>query len=164
MENLDLVADICHQISAGFDCLGTFLLLLFWSRKNRFNKDIRQLIYQNMVSHFVSGYNDIKPIQIIDAIFKHWNSQPSLHSRQIEQWNWAFSLTCEPSSIGYACPSIKAWATQLIRTLRYTSSYPLNGPLESLTLTNTSYLYFIRNFMLHALCCIIISAVVPKSG
>ncbi|KAF9064687.1 hypothetical protein BDP27DRAFT_1188690, partial [Rhodocollybia butyracea] len=53
---------------------------------------------------------------VINAMYNHCNSQPSWNSPRVHECNTAFSFTKEPTSIGYAWPSLKARAAQICAT------------------------------------------------
>ncbi|THV01769.1 hypothetical protein K435DRAFT_654641 [Dendrothele bispora CBS 962.96] len=129
-ENLDNVSDILDQVRSTFGCIGDFLMLLFWSRKKKSDPDHRQRNHQDSVARFLSGHNNIKVADVDNAMYNHRNSQPSWRSPQFHQQNLAFSLTEDPTSIGFARPSLKAWAAQLcaVQALRDIKVLTRNNP------------------------------------
>ncbi|KAF9058740.1 hypothetical protein BDP27DRAFT_1432336 [Rhodocollybia butyracea] len=90
-EGLDNVAETLVQISSTFGSIG----------------------HQKVVARLLSGRNKVKVAHIIDAIYNHRDAQPSWRSPRVEERKLAFSLTKDLTSIGFACPALKAWAAQI---------------------------------------------------
>ncbi|THU87469.1 hypothetical protein K435DRAFT_681625 [Dendrothele bispora CBS 962.96] len=99
-------------MSEDFGSFSNFLMLVFWSRKHKKDLDLRTLYHKRVVTKFLSGRNSVNAVHLINAIVNHRNSNPSWRSPRVEKRRLAYSLTEDPTSIGFAGPALKAWAAQ----------------------------------------------------
>ncbi|KAF9066187.1 hypothetical protein BDP27DRAFT_1546360 [Rhodocollybia butyracea] len=161
-EGLDNVAKTLVQILSTFGSVGDFLMLLFWSREKKKDLDHRQIGHQKVVARLLSGRNKVKVAHIIDAIYNHRDAQPSWRSPRVEEQKLAFSLTKDPTSIGFARPALKAWAAQICAAeahrdmkifIRHDPDHPEYAPavLSLKDISWSEHTVFLFNFFKHIL-------------
>ena len=105
--------DILRLIQNDFASLGDFLSTVFDNRAHG-TKDYRSARHRSMVSALLTGESNVKTIDIIIQIYSHRDGHPKLLSKNVHEWELAFSPTVSPSSILHARQSLSTWATQLV--------------------------------------------------
>jgi hypothetical protein len=68
-------------------------------------------LQHSMVTAFLKGESTIQVSNIVDAIYRHTDSQPNIDSEYVYGKDLSFSPTILPKNIHHACPSLSLLAT-----------------------------------------------------
>jgi hypothetical protein len=111
--NFHKAHEILVVIQKEFRSLGAFLNVVFHVHEYH-SQDHCTATHRSMVTAFLKVESTIQVLDLVDAIYRHPDSQPNIDSEYVHEKDLSFSPTILPKNIHHACPSLSSWATQLV--------------------------------------------------